>query len=324
MEGRGGKVFEYLKENSNLDLEVPDIAFNVKKSEKTVEAALLKLQQKGLVTARQNEFGRVYWYALPSAPETKSFKFDDIASPKENSVKKNDSMDEEVDLSELTAKEPPPAPVKKKGKKTAEPPATDLFEATIPPPGKTAKISVVSASPSPRQAAPLSPAPAPKVDETAQPKAAAPVKTPPPPPPTSSFEDMADFDAKKSAPASVKPYSVEDTQPTASAGRSDVNARITAALAVAAAAMLIAIVAYFGGMGASSKALTLQAANAKKFVTVEEFAAVKAEAAKAAQLEAKVAALAAQVENLKMQIAQPVEPVKKPLGKVGKGFYRKR
>ena len=78
MDARGGKILEFLKENSHLDLEVPDIAFNVKKSEKTVEAALKKFQQKGLVTSRQNEFGRVYWYALPSAPITKILKTGDL------------------------------------------------------------------------------------------------------------------------------------------------------------------------------------------------------------------------------------------------------
>lgn len=78
VDARGGKVLDFLKENNHLDLEVPDIAFSVKKSEKTVEAALLKLKSRGLVTARQNEYGRVYWYALPLAPITKTFTIDEL------------------------------------------------------------------------------------------------------------------------------------------------------------------------------------------------------------------------------------------------------
>lgn len=105
MDARGGKLLEFLRENNHLDLEVPDIAFSVKKSEKTVEAALLKLQQKGLVTARQNEYGRVYWYALPSAPITRTFKLDELKEIKEEFVNRKSEMeDEEVDLSELQSK----------------------------------------------------------------------------------------------------------------------------------------------------------------------------------------------------------------------------
>lgn len=103
MDARGGKIIDFLRENSHLDLEVPDIAFNVKKSERTVEAALKKFQQKGLVTARQNEYGRVYWYALPSAPATKTFKVEDIASSKkELAASSADGSENEVDLSDLT------------------------------------------------------------------------------------------------------------------------------------------------------------------------------------------------------------------------------
>jgi predicted transcriptional regulator len=101
VDARGGKLLEFLKENNHLDLEVPDIAFSVKKSEKTVEAALQKLQQKGLVTARQNEYGRVYWYALPSAPITRSFKLDELKPIKESVKKNRNEVDDEIDLSEL-------------------------------------------------------------------------------------------------------------------------------------------------------------------------------------------------------------------------------
>jgi len=106
----GGKVLEYLRENSRLDLEAPDIAFNVRKSEKTVEAALLKLERRGLVTSRQNEHGRVYWYALPSAPITKAFTIDDDVQPQEeNHVNQSDMNEDEVDLSELTELSKPAA-----------------------------------------------------------------------------------------------------------------------------------------------------------------------------------------------------------------------
>lgn len=106
----GGKVLDYLRENSQLDLEAPDIAFNVKKSEKTVEAALLKLQRRGLVTSRQNEHGRVYWYALPSAPITTAFTIgDDVQPQEEKHVNKSDMNEDEVDLSELTELSKPAA-----------------------------------------------------------------------------------------------------------------------------------------------------------------------------------------------------------------------
>lgn len=106
MDARGGKILEFLKENSHLDLEIPDIAFNVKKSERTVEAALKKFQLKGLVTARQNEFGRVYWYALPSAPITKILKAEELLAP--DPEKESGDDDEAIDLASLPKSKPKP------------------------------------------------------------------------------------------------------------------------------------------------------------------------------------------------------------------------
>jgi len=128
VEPRGGKVLEFLKDNSHLDLEVPDIAFSVKKSEKTVEAALEKLQQKGLVTARRNEYGRVYWYALPSAPITRTYNVADLKTVKEELVSNNKDMDDDaVDLSELQEKSVPKP--EKKTRKIGKPADTVAFTA---------------------------------------------------------------------------------------------------------------------------------------------------------------------------------------------------
>ena len=156
MEARGGKILEFLKENSHLDLEVPDIAFNVKKSEKTVEAALQKLQQKGLVTARQNEYGRVYWYALPSAPETKTIKPAEVSSLKESTMSQVERSDDEVDLSDLqkadapSAKKsrksvsPPPAPPKKKAAAPVSPAAPDQEASLVKLTAETQTIDAVN------------------------------------------------------------------------------------------------------------------------------------------------------------------------------------
>lgn len=130
MDARGGKLLEFLKENNHLDLEVPDIAFSIKKSEKSVETALLKLQQKGLVTARQNEYGRVYWYALPSAPITRTFKPDDFNAIKEQIMSDHSDDDDAVDLSELQEKSvSKPA---KKSKKITKTPDVEAFVASEP------------------------------------------------------------------------------------------------------------------------------------------------------------------------------------------------
>ena len=120
MDARGGKILEFLKEHSHLDLEVPDIAFNVKKSEKTVEAALKKFQQKGLVTARQNEFGRVYWYALPSAPITRVLQAGELL-PESSDAESGADDDEAVDLFSLPQSAPDTAPAEPVDK-TAKPP----------------------------------------------------------------------------------------------------------------------------------------------------------------------------------------------------------
>ena len=152
MDARGGRILEFLKENSHLDLEVPDIAFNVKKSEKTVEAALKKYQQKGLVTARQNEFGRVYWYALPSAPITRVLKTEELL-PESSGDEPGADADEAVDLFSLPKKETksataaeetegkPAGTTRRKsrtvkpvaGKPATKPPETDAMEPTFEP-----------------------------------------------------------------------------------------------------------------------------------------------------------------------------------------------
>jgi len=198
LETRGGKILEFLRENSHLDLEVPDIAFNVKKSEKTVEAALKKFQQKGLVTSRQNEYGRVYWYALPSAPITKTFKLEDLKASKENAASAGVSDDDEVDLSDLanmSAEEPAPKPEpvkeqkvpekkqkRKKGKDKEKPDPKNELE--LPPAPKTEMVpppiieqneeefnleDAADFDVAPQDAAPPTPAPAPAETEPVQP-----------------------------------------------------------------------------------------------------------------------------------------------------------
>ncbi|NLG16983.1 MAG: hypothetical protein GX556_06580 [Fibrobacter sp.] len=62
------KILSFLKRNSNLDLEVPDIAFHLKLDENFVQNFLNSLYQKGFVTAKQNKQGRVYWYAVEEPP----------------------------------------------------------------------------------------------------------------------------------------------------------------------------------------------------------------------------------------------------------------
>lgn len=135
MDARGGKILEFLKENSHLDLEIPDIAFNVKKSERTVEAALKKFQLKGLVTARQNEFGRVYWYALPSAPITKILKAEELLAP--DPEKESGDDDEAIDLASLPKSKPKP----KKSRSTSPHKKTATTKSTSAP--ETVKMPAV-------------------------------------------------------------------------------------------------------------------------------------------------------------------------------------
>ncbi len=103
METRTERILEFLKENTDNDFEVSDIAFNVKRSEKTVEAALKKLKEKGLVTSRQNENGRVFWYALPSAPITGSFKKEEVSHLQNVSKKDKNGKDSSKEQSKINA-----------------------------------------------------------------------------------------------------------------------------------------------------------------------------------------------------------------------------
>lgn len=102
MEKSTRRIIAYLTENGNLDLEVPDLAFHLKQSEKSVEANLKKLAQRGLVTARQNEFGRVYWYALPSSGDVKSAGLETVTL----NVLPQQADEDEVDIADLQKKVP--------------------------------------------------------------------------------------------------------------------------------------------------------------------------------------------------------------------------
>lgn len=90
------KILDFLKENPHLDLEISDIAFNLKRSEKSVEIALKKLQEKGLVTNRKSENGHIYWYALPTAPITKTIKIENVSpsTSKVSSILSTESKEE--------------------------------------------------------------------------------------------------------------------------------------------------------------------------------------------------------------------------------------
>lgn len=103
MEKSIGKIIAYLMENRHLDLEAPDIAFHLKQSEKSVEVTLKKLAQQGLVTARQNEYGRVYWYALPSSGDTTSASIGTVTSK----ALPRQTIEDEVDIADLQKKTPP-------------------------------------------------------------------------------------------------------------------------------------------------------------------------------------------------------------------------
>ncbi len=306
METRGGKILEYLKENSHLDLEVPDIAFNVKKSEKTVEVALQKLQQKGLVTARQNEYGRVYWYALPSAPATRTIKLEDVAPPKESSVQKIDKAADEVDVSDL---QPQPVPVGRKSKKTvaeaapsvkskeATPPATVPAQPSVSFKPKGVKISESPGSPaSPTMPkAPPAAITAPKID----------------PAPAEPDIEFAPKPASKDNGVAAPEPRLKSLSP------------IVIAMTIIALFCMIALVRTCGPTG-KIKALEAQS---KNFVTSTDFKTVKDQAAKITEAEAKIAALTAQVDSLKGVTRQLIDASKKPvLSKmpVSRGSVRKR
>jgi len=58
------KIISFLRNNMNLDLEIPDIAFHLKLDEQFVQNYLSSLLRQGLVTTKRNEYGRIYWYAI--------------------------------------------------------------------------------------------------------------------------------------------------------------------------------------------------------------------------------------------------------------------
>ena len=68
MDSHSKKILNFLRKNSNLDLEIPDISFHLKMDEHLVQNFLNTLYRQELITARQNERGRVYWYALEEKP----------------------------------------------------------------------------------------------------------------------------------------------------------------------------------------------------------------------------------------------------------------
>lgn len=59
------KILDFLKLNSNLDLEVADIAFHLKLDEQFVQNHMSALLRQEQVINRRNEYGRIYWYAAP-------------------------------------------------------------------------------------------------------------------------------------------------------------------------------------------------------------------------------------------------------------------
>ena len=63
------RILNFIKKNNNLDLDVSDIAFHLKLDEQFVQNFLQNLARKGFVKAKQNQHGRVYWYAVAEPPK---------------------------------------------------------------------------------------------------------------------------------------------------------------------------------------------------------------------------------------------------------------
>lgn len=59
------KIITFLTRNAHLDVEVPDIAFHLKLDEKIVQSNLDTLLDMGIVSVKQNQYGRTYWYYVP-------------------------------------------------------------------------------------------------------------------------------------------------------------------------------------------------------------------------------------------------------------------
>lgn len=82
------RILNLIKKNSNLDLDISDIAFHLKLDEQFVQNFLQNLARKGYVTARQNQHGRVYWYAVAEPP--KEVKEEEISTFEKDSGKTSD------------------------------------------------------------------------------------------------------------------------------------------------------------------------------------------------------------------------------------------
>ncbi|MBN1758215.1 MAG: hypothetical protein JW863_07860 [Chitinispirillaceae bacterium] len=283
MDARGGRILEFLKENSHLDLEVPDIAFNVKKSEKTVEAALKKFQQKGLVTARQNEFGRVYWYALPSAPITKILQTEELL-PKSSGTETAGDDDEAVDLFSLPKKETRTAspaeknddqPVKNASRKTR----------TVKTPAK------------------------PQTDETAvKPKIE---KTAAKPPETAVMEPTFEPAPPVEAPV-VENKFVDVEEIPATKNGSGVLLQV-AGLLVAVIAVILSINAIGRGGRITKQLSAVEKSIPKDVVATADLQTVKEQVAGIAALEEKITALTTVVDSLSNEIVKINEAKVKPV-----------
>ena len=276
MDARGGKILEFLKENSHLDLEVPDIAFNVKKSEKTVEAALKKFQQKGLVTARQNEFGRVYWYALPSAPITKILQADELL-PKTPEAASAEDDDEAVDLFSLP-KAPPvskPAVDKKEEKPATSTRRKPRTVKTVP----KAEVEEVTIEKNESITADTAFEPAPKIDSVEE---------------SPSFEEAVDEVPVRSVNALRIPVLV--------------------AGAVAVLAVIIGVNALGRGGKLEKKIAAVEQTIPKDVATSAELIEVKSQLSGIAALEEKVTTLSGLVDSLSNEIVKiNEEKTKKPV-----------
>jgi hypothetical protein len=278
VEARGGKILEFLKENRHLDLEIPDIAFNVKKSEKTVETALKKFQQQGLVTARQNEFGRAYWYALPSASATGTIKAVEPVRPPETVAAVADN--DEVDLFSLPKAEPPPAPAKRR---------RSVKKQTVPV-KKTGKTAAV------------------KAPEPTQPVEPPPAFIPEPEPVVEAVSDDSKPDAPDEQPAEIavmeEPEGDEMKLPVKAGGFLPVVAAVTLV-------GLISLIALVRSGGATKKIEAMGKTIPRDVVLITDFKPVQEQAAKIDALEAKVAVLAAKVDSLSGELAK-AEALKTP------------
>lgn len=65
MEQTQHKIITFLTRNAHLDVEMPDIAFHLKLDEKAVQSTLDSLLEMGIVSVKQNQYGRTYWYYVP-------------------------------------------------------------------------------------------------------------------------------------------------------------------------------------------------------------------------------------------------------------------